>query len=136
METIIQYRGGWRFTADTRGHRVECDQPASNNGTDLGMSPPEFLLVSLGTCAGYYAAEYLKLHHLSGDGLEIRVAAEKAFRPARLASFRVEVIVPGLAAVHHAGIMGAIDACLIKNTLATPPKVETVISAGAPVLAG
>ena len=52
METRIQYCGGTRFIAEARGHRVECDQPASNGGADTGMTPPEFLLVSLGTCAG------------------------------------------------------------------------------------
>jgi len=132
METRIQYRGGTGFTAETRGHRVECDQPVSHGGADTGMTPPEFLLVSLGTCAGYYAAEYLRIHALPSQGLEIRVAAEKALRPARLAGFRIEVIVPGLDAAHEAGILRAVNACLVKNTLAAPPAVETVVLAAEP----
>lgn len=132
METRIQYRGGTRFTADTRGHRVECDQPASHGGADTGMTPPEFLLVSLGTCAGYYAAEYLKIHSLPSQGLEIRVAADKALRPARLDSFRIEVIVPGIDPSHEAGMLRSVNACLVKNTLASSPTIQTVVLAAEP----
>ena len=44
------------------------------------MTPPEFMLASLGACAGYYAAEYLRARSLSTEGLEVRVTAEKALR--------------------------------------------------------
>jgi putative redox protein len=135
MEIRVQYDGGVRFTADARGHRVVCDQPISNAGTDTGMTPPEFLLASLGTCAGYYAAQYLKTRNLETQGLEIKVSAEKELKPARLATFRIEVTVPGLPPEHEAGMRRAVDACLIKNTLAQPPAIETVITTPVAALA-
>jgi uncharacterized OsmC-like protein len=67
METLVRYLGHTKFEASTRGHRILCDQPVENQGTDAGMSPPEFLLVSLGTCAGYYATQYLLTRALSTD---------------------------------------------------------------------
>lgn len=94
MEVTIQHLGDVQFEARARGHRVFCDQPLENGGSDEGLTPPEFLLVSLGTCAGYYAAEYLKARHLPTEGLSVRVSAEKASGPARLASFRLEVNIP------------------------------------------
>jgi putative redox protein len=127
MEIRVQYDGGVRFTADARGHRVTCDQPISNAGMDTGMTPPEFLLASLGTCAGYYAAQYLKNHGLSSAGLEIKVQADKELRPARLARFRIEVVVPEFPPEHEPGLLRAVNACLIKNTLAQPPAIETVV---------
>jgi uncharacterized OsmC-like protein len=127
MEIRIQYLDGVKFQASARGHRVVCDQPVENGGKDAGMTPPEFLLASLGTCAGFYAAQYLRNHHLAQHGLEVSVSAEKAKAPARLGSFRVEVTVPGLAAEHEAGIMRSVNACLIKNTLLEPPVIETVL---------
>src|ERR1035441_4092130 len=51
MEVTIQHLGDVRFEASTRGHRVICDQPPDNGGSDTGMTPPEYLLVSLGICA-------------------------------------------------------------------------------------
>ena len=60
MEVSVRYLGDTKFEVAARGHRVICDQPIDNGGADEGMSPPEFLLASLATCAGYYATQYLK----------------------------------------------------------------------------
>ena len=46
MEVTIQHLGDVKFEASTRGHRVICDQPPDNGGSDTGMTPPEYLLVS------------------------------------------------------------------------------------------
>jgi len=127
MELRVRHLHGVKFEAEARGHRIICDQPPSNQGEDAGMTPPELLLASLATCAGFYAAQYLKNHKLSQDGLEVVVHAEKAAAPARLGSFRIEVTVPGLPADDEAGLLRSVNACLIKNTLAMPPAIETVL---------
>ncbi len=128
IESTVEYLGGVKFAATSRGHRVVCDQPADNQGTDTGMTPPEFLLASLGTCAAFYAAGYLRARSLPADGLAVRVAAEKAMQPARLGTFRIEVTVPGLAEEkHREGVLRAVKACLIHNTLAQAPAIEIVL---------
>jgi uncharacterized OsmC-like protein len=127
MEIRVQHLGGVKFAATTRGHRIVSDQPAANGGADTGMTPPEFLLASLGTCAGFYAAQYLKKYGLPQDGLEVVVHAEKAAAPARLGRFQVDVMAPGLAPEHEAGLMRSVNACLIKNTFAQPPVIETAL---------
>ena len=127
MEVTIQHLGDVKFEASARGHRVICDQPPDNGGSDSGMTPPEYLLVSLGTCVGFYAAQYLKTRSLAHQGLEVKVSAEKATQPARLAQFRIEVTAPGLDPQHQAGLLRAAKACLIHNTLINAPAVETVV---------
>ncbi|MEN6606292.1 MAG: OsmC family protein [Bryobacteraceae bacterium] len=137
METTVRHIGGVKFVVGTRDHQVICDQPLENEGEDAGMSPPEFLLASLGTCAGYYAVQYLKTRSLPTDGLSVRVSAEKSLHPARLSSFRIEVTVPELEARHIEGVNRAVKSCLIHNTLLNAPVIETVIlPAAATVAAG
>jgi putative redox protein len=133
MQVKVQHLGDFKFQASARGHVAVCDQPASNGGSDSGMTPPEFLLTALGTCAGYYAAQYLKNHSLSCEGLEVEVSAEKVRPPVRLGNFRIEVFAPGLNPEHEAGVSRAVHACLIHNTLAQPPAIETVIRTAAPL---
>ena len=133
MEAEILYSGAVRFEAVARGHRVVCDQPQSAGGADSGMTPPELLLVSLGTCAGFYAAQYLKARSLAADGLSVKVTAEKADQPARLASFRIEVTAPGLDKHHQAGLLRAVKTCLIHNTLLSAPSIEIALNAPAEV---
>ena len=131
MEITVKHLGDVQFEAEARGHRVVCDQPVDNGGYDEGMTPPEFLLISLGTCAGFYVAQYLNAHSLVCPGLEIKVAAEKAAQPARLGSFRIEVIAPSLDPHHEEGILRAVHKCLIHNTLLNPPQIETMVRCAA-----
>jgi putative redox protein len=136
MEVIVHHLGDVKFEAVARGHRLLCDQPVENHGGDSGMTPPELLLSSLGTCAGYYAAEYLRTRGLPTEGLEVRVIAEKATQPTRLGSFRVEVTVPDLDPRHEAGILRAVKACLIHNTLLHAPVVEIALETRVPAAIG
>jgi len=133
MEVSAQYLNDSKFEVAARGHRVICDQPVDNGGSDAGISPPEFLLASLATCAAYYAAQYLKTRKLPAQDLKVRVSAEKAKQPARLASFHIEVTVPGLDDHHQAGILRAVKSCLIHNTLLGGPDIEIAIRAVEPI---
>ena len=135
MDIRVKYLNNVKFAAEARGHEVICDQPPANGGADEGPTPPEFLLVSLATCAGFYAAQYLKNHKLPAEGLEVDVSAEKLPSPARLGRFRVVTHEPGLPAAHEAGLLRAVNACLIKNTLSHPPEIETVLDVACPELA-
>jgi uncharacterized OsmC-like protein len=131
MEVIVNYTGGVQFEVDARGHKVVCDQPFDKGGVDAGMSPPEFLLASLGTCAAFYAAQYLRTRSLPAGGLEVRVSADKETGPARLAAFRIEIQVPGLDDERHRqGVLRAARSCLIHNTLLQPSAIEIALGAG------
>jgi uncharacterized OsmC-like protein len=127
MELSTRYLGRSKFEVIARGHRVICDQPLDNGGDDAGMTPPELLLASLATCAGYYAMEYLKARGLSGEGLEVHVRAEKAKQPARLGSFAIDVMAPGLEERHEAPMLRAVKSCLIHNTLMSAPGIQIAL---------
>ena len=64
-----------RFSIQAREHTIISDQPTENNGQDTGMTLPELLHASLGSCAAYYAAQYLKTRKLSESGVEVSVTA-------------------------------------------------------------
>jgi len=127
MEVTVHHLDNVRFEAVARNHRLVSDQPPAIGGADTGMTPPELLLASLGTCAAYYAVEFLKARSLPSAGLEITVSAEKASQPARLGSFRIEVTLPGLEARHEEGLLRAVHKCLIHNTLTQTPAVEIAL---------
>jgi uncharacterized OsmC-like protein len=125
MNAIIKWKGGVRFQAESRGHKVLSDQPVENGGDDQAMTPPELMLASLGTCAAYYALQYLRIHKLPAEDLTIHVEAEKALNPARLGVFLIHVeSEAALDLKHHEGIMRAVRKCLIHNTLMSAPRIE------------
>ena len=129
MEVTIEHLGSMQFEIRARSHSIISDQPAENFGHDEGLTPPELLLASLGSCAAFYAAQYLRKHRLATSGTRVRVTAEKVKDPARIENFRIEVAVAEeLSDEHRAGVEEAVHHCLIHNTLLHPPKIEIAIS--------
>ena len=125
MEVKVEHLGGMQFEITARQHRIACDQPVENGGFDEAMTPPELLLASLGSCAGFYAAQYLRKHKLATEGTIVRVSAEKAANPARLNRFRIHVELPsGVGDEHISGIEESVRHCLIHNTLLNPPSIS------------
>jgi len=132
MEVNVKLRGDVKFEVAARKHTLVCDQPAENGGSDEGMTPPELLLASLGTCAAFYASAYLHKKGLAREGVELRVTAAKAGPPARLDYFRIEIKIPlALSAADRAGVEQAVHHCLIHNTLLKPPSIQIDLQAPA-----
>ena len=133
IELSVEHLGDVQFEIDARGHKIVSDQPSENGGYDEGMTPPELLLASLGSCAAFYAAEYLRSRKLAPRGTRVRVTADKVKGPARMDNFRIEVEVPAeITEADQAGIERAIHRCLIHNTLLSPPSIELAVSSAVP----
>jgi uncharacterized OsmC-like protein len=125
MEVTIKHLDRVKFSIQSRTHTIVCDQPADNGGEDAGMTPPELLLASLGSCAAFYAAQYLKTRNLADTGVEVSITAEKLKSPARLGDFHIRVVCPvALTEEQTQGLMRSVHHCLIHNTLLTPPEIK------------
>lgn len=134
MEVRVEHLGAVQFEIKARKHTIACDQPAENGGFDEGMTPPELFLASLGSCAAYYAAEYLRQKGLATEGTRVKVTAEKVPDPPRVDNIRIQVELP-LACDERdrAGVDRAVHRCLIHNTLMNPPKITIELHAPAGV---
>jgi putative redox protein len=128
MEVFVEHLGAVRFEVRARQHTLVSDQPADNNGYDEGMTPPELMLASLGSCAAYYAVDYLKRSHLQQEGCRVRVTADKVKGPFRLDNFHIDVqVAEDLDAGQLKGVEEAVHRCLIHNTLLHSPKIDVEI---------
>lgn len=94
MEVRVKQIDRFKFRIEARSHSLLCDQPPENGGEDSGMTPPELLLASLGSCAEFYAVQYLRTREIDDCGVEVTVTAEKLLQPARLGNFRIQVTCP------------------------------------------
>jgi uncharacterized OsmC-like protein len=130
MEVKITHLDRVKFAIQSRSNSIMCDQPAENGGEDSGMTPPELLLASLGSCAAFYAVQYLKTRNLAETGVEVTVTAEKLKQPARVGNFRVHVACPvSLTEEQTEGLMRSVHHCLVHNTLLTPPEIAIELTA-------
>jgi len=129
MEVTVEHLGAVQFEIKARQHTIASDQPPESGGHDEGMTPPELFLASLGSCAGFYVAAYLRKHKLAMEGTRVRVTAEKLKDPARIDHFRIEIDTPvALDSNHQAGVEAAVHHCLIHNTLLHPPQIDIAVN--------
>jgi uncharacterized OsmC-like protein len=128
MEVHVEHLGAVQFEIKARQHSIACDQPEPLGGFDEGMTPPELLLASLGSCAAFYAVAYLKKKGITAAGTRVDVTADKVPNPMRMDNFQIAVSVPiQLSPEHHAGLEQAVHHCLIHNTLLHPPTIGLTI---------
>jgi uncharacterized OsmC-like protein len=130
MEVTVEHLGSVQFEIRARNHSIISDQSVNDGGFNEGMTPPELLLASLGSCAGYYAAEYLRKQKLATEGTRVRVTCEKVKDPlARMTNFVIEVDAPvELSDEQRKGVEEAVEHCLVHNTLLRPPKIELKVA--------
>lgn len=133
MEITVEHFGSVQFEIKTRGHSISSDQPRKNGGFDEGVTPPELLLASLGSCAGYYAAPYLRKHKLAAEGTRVRVTCDKVKAPVpRLTNFLVEIDAPiDLTDAQRKGVHEAVEHCLVHNTLRNAPTITLKVASPA-----
>jgi len=134
MQVKVSHLGQVRFNIQSRSHSILCDQPVDNGGEDTAMTPPELMLASLGSCAAFYAVQYLKARSLADSGVEVSVTAEKLKGPARLGNFKIHVEYPVvLDQDHQDGLMRSVKHCLIHNTLLVTPDIDIELAVKEPV---
>jgi putative redox protein len=135
MEVKVYHTGKIRFRIQARQHTIESDQPLENGGEDAAMTPPEIFLASLGSCAAFYAAQYLSSRKLADHGLEVSVEAEKLRDPARLGNLVIKVQSPvELTPDQTQAMERSVHRCLIHQTLLNVPQI-TIEMIPAPQLA-
>jgi uncharacterized OsmC-like protein len=130
MEVTVEHLGSVQFEIRARNHSIVSDQAVNDGGFDEGMTPPELLLASLGSCAGYYAAQYLRKNKLATEGTRVRVTCEKVKDPlARMTNFVIEVDAPvELNDAQRKGVEEAVEHCLVHNTLLHAPRIELKVA--------
>src|SRR5512132_1678097 len=126
----VTHQNNDRFQLRVRGHRLLCDQPLADGGTDQGPTPTELFVASLAACVGFYARRFLARHHLDAAGL--RVEADftmSADRPARVHTITLRLLVPRpLEPNRRRALLAVVDHCTVHNSLRTPPEVRVTLA--------
>ena len=125
----VTHQNNDRFQLQVRGHRLTCDQPPADGGTDQGPTPTELFVASLAACVGFYARRFLARHHLDADGLRVEAAFTMSpDRPARVATITLRLLLPQpLEPNRRRALLAVVDHCTVHNSLRTPPEVRITL---------
>jgi len=126
----VAHQAGDRFELQVRGHRLVCDQPVADGGTDQGPTPTELFVASLAACVGFYARRFLARHHLDTTGLRVQAAFTMSpDRPARVATITLRLLLPQPLAEHRRrAMLAVVEHCTVHNSIRTPPEVRVTLA--------
>lgn len=128
MSMQISFPGGVAVNASFKGFEVKTDQPAANGGENSAPSPFDLFLVSLGTCAGFFALRFCQQRELPTDGMSLSLDTERNPDSKKLEKVAVQLNLPtGFPDKYKKAILRATDQCAVKQALIDPP--EIIVSA-------
>lgn len=95
MATITTiYKGGMLFESKVGKHTVTIDVPPDMGGADRAPTPPQFFVVSLGSCVAAFIATYCQQTGIDASDLAVDVFFDKVENPARLSNLKISVKLP------------------------------------------
>src|ERR1700722_20950266 len=79
MEITVQESGKGKYAQDINldRHLLTADEPIANGGNDLGPSPYDFLLASLGACTSMTLRIYADLKKIPLEKVIVRLTHDK-----------------------------------------------------------
>ena len=129
MSMQIHFPGGSAVNADYAGFEIRTDQPAAKGGENSAPSPFDLFLVSLGTCAGYFALRFCQQRELGTEGMRLELDTERNAESGRLDRISIAIHLPdAFPAKYRAAIVRATDQCAVKKVLHDPPEIDVSAS--------
>lgn len=128
MEITVTLSGGKKIDAQIGKHVVKTDQPVKEGGEGTAPAPFAYCLVSLGTCAAFYAFKYLESRDLPTEGLKL--VQKHEFDPKTKKLSKVVQLIelpPGLEEKHHKPIVRSASSCAVKKLMENPPEFDIQI---------
>lgn len=122
--TIAQDRYATHLVTE-RNHKLLADEPASENGSDLGPTPDEFLMMSLASCTAITLRMYADRKNWVVLSIKVTVVME---RKDGKTLFTRNIYVEGsLTEDERKRLLAIANSCPVHKTLHNPIEIETVI---------
>ncbi len=125
MPMEVRFPGGVAVEAIHAGMTIRTDQPAAAGGGGSAPSPFDLFLVSIATCAGFYALRFCQERGLPTEGLGVTMDWERSPETKLISKIRISVKLPEeFPEKYRYAILRATDQCAVKKHLVAPPAIE------------
>ena len=129
MQMEIEFSGGMQVDARFKDQVVRTDQPVYAGGGGTAAAPFDLFLVSIGTCAGFYAKQFCAQREIDSEDLAVRLVAERDPERHRIGKIRIEIDLPtGFPEKYRAAIRRAVDSCAVKRHIIEAPEFEVDVA--------
>ena len=128
MDIVVTFSGNKKVDGEMGGFVVHTDQPTSAGGDGTALSPYQYCLVSLATCAGFYVLAYLKNKGLPVEGVKVRQKHEVNPQTGKMEKVGIFIeLPPAIAQQHHPAILRSAQQCAVKKLIEHPPVFDIQI---------
>lgn len=127
MNTIIAHIGktAYQTTITNSKHTLIADEPKELNGTDLGPTPEELLMMSLASCTAITLRMYADRKQWNLDELNVEITMSKA---ADKTTFERKLIAKGeLNEEQQNRLLQIAKACPVHKILTLPTEIITTL---------
>ncbi len=123
MKLDIRIRNSERIEARFDGLTVSTAQDGS------APAPFDLFLAALGTCAGYYLAQFCHSRGIATGGIHISQTVHRQAATCLADRIELEITLPAdFPQRYRSAAMRAVEQCTVKKQLAAPPVIETRLS--------
>ncbi|MBM3304659.1 MAG: osmotically inducible protein OsmC [Candidatus Aminicenantes bacterium] len=123
----IVFGEGLQIDVEYKGFVVKTDQPAREGGGGTAPSPFDLFLVSLASCAGFYALAFCRERKIPVEGLGVKMTTEKGEVSKMIDKITITVDLPAdFPEKYKFALVKAIDHCTVKNHILRAPRFEIV----------
>ncbi len=134
MSNAIQvtFPGGKRVDADYKGFHIETDQPFHDGGDNSSPAPFDLFMVSIATCAGYYAMAFCEGRQISFKDITLNMEIEYDREKRRIGKIKIQALLPpDFPEKYRLPIIRSMESCTVKKYMENAPAFETtaIISA-------
>ena len=125
----VSFPGGAAIDADYRGFTIRTDQDEKHGGQSTGPKPFDLFLVSIATCAGHYALQFLNNRKISTEGLAISLLPVRSADGKRIDTMQLQVeLPPDFPEKYSRALERSIDQCAVKRHIIDAPSFEITLS--------
>ncbi|MEW5774891.1 MAG: OsmC family protein [Thermodesulfobacteriota bacterium] len=119
----VSFPGGKRLAARIDQHTVFCDQPVDEGGGGTAASPFDLFLVSIATCAAYYAQGFSEKRGIDASGMALTLRCEYDEAARRYPRMDITLTLPpDFPAKYENAVVKAMEACFVKKHIVDPPE--------------
>ncbi|VVB53607.1 OsmC-like protein [uncultured archaeon] len=128
MTLEVSFPGGVKVNVTYKGFTTTTDQSKADGGENTAPNPFDLFLISVASCAGYFALTYCTKRKLPTDGL--KVSMEPTFDGGRnVVSVAIKVTPPkDFPEGQKEALLRSVAACKVKKHLENPPKFEVELA--------
>ncbi len=131
MKLTVTHEEGPRFRVETGGNTACADQPVEKDGTGKGLSAPECLVASRGSCVGVCVRDFAATRNIPHEGFRVDVEWARAETPTRISKIDIRLHIPAeIPERYRDPSIRAAEQCLVHNTLRIAPQVSITLAEG------